>query len=257
MNFSTLLTIAASLTVVIAESYPVKSCKLDDLSYSCSTSSSEDTCCYENYGVILQTQFWDTDNGSDENVFTIHGLWDDKCDGSYDQYCDSSLELSNLQDMEQLISETFNKPDLYNTMSQYWLNDNGDNSELWIHEYNKHGTCFNTIQPSCFTGDYKKYENTVYFYEKVVEVWQTLPTYDFLEEALIVPSNDKTYKLSDIKQALKAKHGGEVYVGCTNGAINQIWYYFNVKGNVLNGDYKPIDSLTDDGCGEDVKYLPK
>lgn len=243
--------------------YPVQSCSnAPEGNYFSCTAPGEvslDSCCYENYGVIMQTQFWDSDGTSLTNdVFTIHGLWDDTCDGSYHQYCDKSLEFSNSDDLENIIVDQFGRLDLYDAMSKYWLNSDGSSESLWVHEYNKHGTCFNTLRPACFTGSYKKHENAIAFFQKVVEVWQQLPTYKFLEKAGITPSSDSQYSLLDIQAALKQGHSGsEVYVGCENGKLSQIYYYYHVKGNVLNGEYEPIDTLTESLCPDQVWYLPK
>lgn len=297
MKFAVLLSLATSILaspikldcVFEAETYPVQSCDLSNLPYSCSANPpSGQQCCYENYGYIMQTQFWDynadylkqatsgdteaianlsmtikkSDSTAASKTFTIHGLWNDLCDGSYKQFCEPDLELDENQDMKALIVDTFNKPDLYETMNTYWLNSgassfDGSNYSFWIHEYNKHGTCYNTLEPSCFTGDYKTHENAVYFYQKVVEVWEPLTTYQFLANAGIVPSVKEQYALSDVQQALKSKFGKEVYIGCQDGAINEIWYYHYLKGNVLTGELKPTDALTQTKCPDQVWYIPK
>lgn len=48
---------------------------------------------------MLSTQFWDTYTGLEKegqllpkNSWTLHGLWPDNCDGSFDQYCDFSRQ---------------------------------------------------------------------------------------------------------------------------------------------------------------------
>jgi hypothetical protein len=33
-------------------------------------------------------------------------------------------------------------------MDEYWVDMNGDNEDFWSHEWNKHGTCINTIEPT-------------------------------------------------------------------------------------------------------------
>lgn len=254
------------------QDYPVESCSgVDEGNYfSCSApgSVSQDSCCYEDFGVIMQTQFWDYNTGSNsgnsENVFTIHGLWDDLCDGSYHEFCRPELEFSDSDDLEDIIVNQFGRSDLYSVMSKYWINTensnvkNGGSQLLWEHEYNKHGTCFNTLRPACFTGDYQTHENAIAYFQKTVEEWEKLPTYTFLENAGITPSSDQSYALLDIEDALAQGHSGsKVYVGCRDGNLSEIWYYFHVKGNVLTGEYKPVDSLGNTKCPDQVWYLPK
>lgn len=251
-----------------------------------------ESCCFENWGVLMQTQFWDynatyldllnstspedlatleqqvlSSYGDDDakSTFTIHGLWNDLCDGSFNQYCNPSLEISQAKDnITHVMVDVFGEADLYKKMSTYWLNnvksnvENAGNIDLWEHEYNKHGTCMNTLLPKCFTGAYTRFENTISFYKKTVELWSNLPTYQFLQQFGITPSLTKQYKLADVQAALAQAHDGkEVYIGCLKGAIDEIWYYHNLKGNVLTGEYQPIDSLTPSTCGDYVYYLPK
>lgn len=254
--------------------YPVQSCSgVPEANYfSCedSASVSAKSCCYEQYGVIIQTQFWDydtsynkretprTDKRDTSDVFTIHGLWNDLCDGSYKQYCDSSLEFADSDNLEDIIANQFNRQDLYDAMSTYWLSNSGSDASLWEHEYNKHGTCFNTLHPECFTGTYTRFENAIAFFQKVVEVWSGLPSYDLLQQAGITPSADQQYLLLDVQAALAAGHlGKEVYVGCTSGAINEVWYFHHVKGNAITGEYEAVDSLTLSDCPDSVWYYPK
>jgi ribonuclease T2 len=47
--------------------------------------------------------------------------------------------------------------------------------------------------------------------------------------------------LSDILSALSAITGHEPSVGCSKGELTEAWYFFNVKGNLINGKYVPTD----------------
>ncbi|EGV62544.1 ribonuclease T2-like [Yamadazyma tenuis] len=201
--------------------------------------------------------------------FTIHGLWSDYCATSsgksagYPASCDADLAVPDSVNLSDLIANQFNKPDLYQLMKTYWVNTESSNvagdsdEELWAHEYNKHGTCMNTVRPECFTGVYKQYDAAVEFWQKVTKVWDGLNTYEFLESASIVPTTDNTYELVDIKSALQEAFGKDVYVSCKDGALNEIWYYYHVKGSILTGDYKPVDKIGSDRCPDEVYYIPK
>lgn len=262
------LILALPLEKKDGNTYNVKSCQLfydsPYAAFSCQATRaipSTYKCCYESVnGVVLHTQFWDYDeveNAAAQTKFTIHGLWNDRCDGSYQQYCDTSLEVK-ASNLDNLIGTQFNNAALLKTMKTYWLNNAGSLESLWEHEYNKHGTCFNTLSTSCYNSGYKTGEVAYDFYRKVVEVWQSRPTYDWLSDAGIVPSQDQTYALSDIEDALSQQHGAAVYVGCKDSnAINQIYYTYNVEGNILSGRYQSVDSLTSSNCPSNVRYLPK
>ncbi|KAG4220372.1 hypothetical protein PC116_g31149 [Phytophthora cactorum] len=98
-----------------------------------------DTCCF-NYpgGSLLQTQFWDTDPvvGPDDS-WTIHGLWPDHCDGTYDATCDSKRAYKNISD----ILKSAGNDDLLSYMETFWLPNDSTGEEFWEHEWGKHGTC--------------------------------------------------------------------------------------------------------------------
>jgi hypothetical protein len=59
----------------------------------------------------------------------------------------------------------------------------------------------------------------------------------FLANAGIVPSQTQTYALADIEAALEQAHGDPVTVRCRGGAINEIWYYFNIAGSLQSGKF--------------------
>ena len=47
----------------------------------------------------------------------------------------------------------------------------------------------------------------VTFYETVVTLFKTLPTYDWLSQAGITPSYDRTYSLSELQDAIQNAAG--------------------------------------------------
>lgn len=59
----------------------------------------------------------------------------DNCDGSYEQYCDSSREYSNIT----AILKEQGRDELLSYMKTYWLDYHGDDESLWEHEFGKHG----------------------------------------------------------------------------------------------------------------------
>ncbi|KAL2220586.1 putative ribonuclease T2 [Thermoascus aurantiacus ATCC 26904] len=219
----------------------VTSCSLDSSQLSChNTSKVTDTCCFNSPGgLLLQTQFWDTDPATGpSDSWTIHGLWPDNCDGTYASNCDPSREYSNIT----AILRAQGRTELLDYMQTYWKDDEGDDEGFWEHEWNKHGTCINTIEPSCYT-DYYPQEEVGDFFQKVVDLFQGLDTYKALAAAGITPSSSKTYRLSELQDAISQANGGHtVMIGCDGNRLNEVWYYFNVRGNAITGTYVATDS---------------
>lgn len=85
-------------------------------------------------GLQLQTQFWNAqpDIGP-ESSWSVHGLWPDNCDGSYEQYCDPSREYTNIRQILTDKGET----DLLAKMDVLWKSNTDDDESLWVHEWGK------------------------------------------------------------------------------------------------------------------------
>ncbi|KAE8153737.1 ribonuclease T2-like protein [Aspergillus avenaceus] len=224
---------------------------------SCQTQyTGQDKCCF-NYpgGQFLQTQFWDADPAiGPEDSWTIHGLWPDHCNGGFDQYCDSSRQYSNIS----LILVDSGRSDLLDEMTTYWKDYKGDDSNLWQHEWNKHGTCVSTLETHCYETYYPQQEVVDYF-DKTVELFHQLPTHEILASAGITPSHTETYSRSEIQHALSKSHGAEVTVRCHGHNLNEVWYFFNVAGPLQTGKFVPSDP---DGQKSNcpvrgIRYQPK
>ncbi|PKS05386.1 hypothetical protein jhhlp_008761 [Lomentospora prolificans] len=244
-----------------------------DSPLSCqNTTAFEDTCCF-NYpgGQILLTQFWDTDPSTGpEDSWTIHGLWyvfriafststadwyirPDKCDGSWEQYCDESRQYRNLTAMLNASA-----PCTLGYMQTYWKDYSGDDESFWEHEFDKHGTCMSPLEPSCYP-NYQPGQEAVDYFKRTVKLFKTLPSYAWLAEAGIVPSETNTYTLAEIQAALRAHHGHDVIINCNNGELNELWYHFNVQGSIQSGKYFAVDPVgSPSTCpATGIKYLPK
>lgn len=164
-----------------------------------------------------------------------HTLRPDNCDGTYQATCDPSRAYTNITD----ILKSQGRSELLTYMNKYWVSDDGSDESFWEHEWGKHGTCLNTIKPSCYT-NYQPQEEVGQFFQKVVDLFKGLDTYTALSNAGITPDTSKTYDLADIQNALsKIHYGVTAYVGCENDSIDEVWYFFNVRGNVIDGTYQP------------------
>jgi len=145
-------------------------------------------------------------------------------------------------------------------MQTYWKDYNGNDESFWEHEFGKHGTCMSTLDPECYYPDYKPTEEVGDFFTRAVSLFKTLPTYDWLADAGIVPSTSKTYTLAAIQTVLKAHHGGhDVVIRCSSGVLNELWYHFHVQGSIQSGTFTPVDPV---GSGSTcpstgIKYVPK
>ncbi|KAI0997457.1 hypothetical protein K3495_g10730 [Podosphaera aphanis] len=217
-----------------------------------------DSCCFiYPGGHLLSTQFWDTNPAvGPADSWTLHGLWPDLCDGSYPQYCSAAPTYYNIT---SIISAS--SAELYDFMTTYWLPDRGSAEHFWQHEWNKHGTCINTLAPSCYAAGYKAGDEVVDFFQRAVDLFKQLNSYDALASADILPSYSKTYTASAIQDALQNLTGNSVVIGCRGNQLNQAWYSFNVKGNLQAGEFIPTAPLAQNwkgNCPETgIRYLPK
>ncbi|KZT54778.1 ribonuclease Le37 [Calocera cornea HHB12733] len=222
------------------------------------TTKQTNLCCFESPGgSILQTQFWDTSPSTGpSNSWTIHGLWPDHCDNSFSENCDPSRDYSSITNILQNAGAT----DILSYMQTYWKNDpdDGSDEEFWEHEWSTHGTCYSTLQPSCISGGVQG-QDAVYFFTRVVNTFKTLNTYNFLSSEGIAPSSSTTHTLSSLQSALKSAYGFTPALTCDGSDLNQISYYFNLQGSLIDGTLVPYNapSGSSDCPSSGIKYLPK
>lgn len=179
----------------------------------------------------------------------------DNCDGTYDSYCDDSRAYTNITAILRASGHTT----LLNWMQTYWTSNQGTAESFWEHEWGKHGTCISTLDPNCYT-NYEPTEEVPDFFERVVSLFKSLPSYDWLKAAGITPSTTKTYTRAEIQTALSQHHDGmKVYLGCSSGELDEIWYYFNVRGSLQTGTFVPSKDIGGASSCPDtgIKYLPK
>ncbi|KAF9018158.1 ribonuclease T2 [Hymenopellis radicata] len=171
------------------------------------TSSVSDLCCFESPGgLLVQPQFWDTNPSTGpSDSWTIHGLWPDHCDSTYDENCDPSRAYT---DIAGLLSQNGASSTL-SYMQTYWVDINGDNESFWEHEWAKHGTCMRLLYVgnNCLPSGSAKGAEAVAYFETAVKLFKTLPTYEWLANQGITPSSSVTYSLSTLTSAL-SRHLG-------------------------------------------------
>ncbi|ODQ67656.1 hypothetical protein NADFUDRAFT_50078 [Nadsonia fulvescens var. elongata DSM 6958] len=74
-----------------------------------------------------------------------------------------------------------------------------------------------TIKPKCYDAGANQHQYLIDCYTTAIALWKGLPTYQWLEEAGIVLSNDKTHILAEFQSALESKFNDmSLRLGCTN-----------------------------------------
>lgn len=114
------------------------------------------------------------------------------------------------------------------------------------------------MDPECYD-DYQATDEVGEYFTQAVAIFKTLPSYEWLSDAGIVPSDDATYDLADIQKALSAKHGADVVINCDGNSLNELWYQFNVQGPVQSGKFQAADPVGSGSTCPDtgIKYVPK
>ncbi|KAM6498661.1 ribonuclease T2 [Amanita muscaria] len=224
---------------------------------SCTNTTAMNTCCFESPGgLLLLTQFWDFNpTTGPTNSWTIHGLWPDHCDGTFDSNCDPSRDYTNIAGLltDQGASDTLA------FMQTYWKNINGNDEQLWEHEWATHGTCMSTLHTSCLPPGSPTGAEAVAFYQTVVGLFKNFDIYNSLAAAGITPSTSATYSLSTLQSALKTAFGQVTPAFyCSSGSLNQVYVYFHLQGSVIDGAFDPIDAPFAGSCSSSgIKYPPK
>ncbi|KAJ6609384.1 ribonuclease T2-like protein [Mycena sp. CBHHK59/15] len=95
--------------------------------------------------------------------------------------------------------------DTLSYMQTYWKDINGNDETFWEHE------C--TLDVACLPEGSAKGAEAVMFFNTVVGLFKTLPTYQWLADAGIMPSSSTTHTLASLTAALKTGYGGSVIDG--------------------------------------------
>ena len=137
--------------------------------------------------------------------FTIHGLWPERLDGSWPQYCNSS-DRFDADRVKELL------PRLREQWPSFGM---GADAQFWGHEWMRHGTCSGKVKGGDKSGEEKSGDGGVIdpsnlgadeetYFGAVLDLHSKYPLLPALERAGIVPDDDRTYATSDVVDALKA-----------------------------------------------------
>jgi hypothetical protein len=86
---------------------------------------------------------------------------------------------------------------------------------IFKHEWASHGTCYSTLKPSCLPCGSPRGTEAVLYFQRVVELFRQLPTYDWLAQQGITPSETRTHTLSELLNALKEASGVRCMLSCS------------------------------------------
>ncbi|KAF9767743.1 hypothetical protein IL306_015052 [Fusarium sp. DS 682] len=216
--------------------------------------AADNTCCCLSPARLLQTQVWDTRPITGPlDSWTVGGLWPIHNDGSLPTNCDTNRTYTNIT---QILYHA-GAEETIDDMNKLWESPDGDNDELWQAQWAKHGTCFSTLSPECFS-HYEVSEEAVPYFQKTMSLFKRLPTYEWLRDEGIIPSYSMLYQLSDIQATLEDHHGSRVTLRCEGQRLREVGYHFNVTGTLQDGFFTDSGAISDLGdCPELVLYEPK
>jgi ribonuclease T2 len=103
------------------------------------------------------------------------------------------------------------------------------------------------------------------FFVTTYNLFQKLPTMQFLDDCGIIPTNETTYTLESVEECLTNATGGFTpHVACNaEGYLNEVWYYFHLRGKIgdrSEGDdgFIGTNSTFNSTCPtQGIKYPPK
>ncbi|KAJ3329313.1 ribonuclease T2-like [Blyttiomyces sp. JEL0837] len=164
------------------------------------------------------------------NQWTIHGLWPDNCNGSYNTSalgCDPKRIYTDVQTRLQTYNPTF-LPEI----SKTWIAANGDTNWFWSHEWTKHATCFSPVDTSCYPVGTRKDQDIVDFFGATLSLAKSYNAFNILMGAKIVPSDTITYTISAMNAAFSTvlKGYSSAFQCVTDSAgkqyVVEVWMYF-------------------------------
>jgi len=173
---------------------------------------------------------------SNVTSFTLHGIWPTRNDGSWPQFCNDS------QPFEASVISS-----LVDDLWVSWYDYTGNGFDFWSHEWDKHGTCAESI-PSM---------NTEYnYFSSAISLQTKYDSVDALAASDITPSSENWYSVADIQNALSDYFHVTPTITCQSidlgDALDMI--QFCVDKNFQLEDC-PSSQKRDSTCGSHV-YMP-
>eukprot|EP00882_Tetradesmus_deserticola_P005671 GHRQ01005971.1.p1 GENE.GHRQ01005971.1~~GHRQ01005971.1.p1 ORF type:complete len:293 (+),score=53.38 GHRQ01005971.1:302-1180(+) len=148
-------------------------------------------------------------------AFTVHGLWPQRRDGTWPEFCDAASNL-NIDDIEDLLPE----------LEQAWPSWSSADMVFWNHEWTRHGTCAEAIVGHQHA-----------FFQTVLSLHSKLDIQEAFNARQIVPSNNVRYHAEGLKQALNDAYGVMPHITCdAQGELAEVWMCIDKK-------LRPVDCV--------------
>ncbi|GJJ74780.1 hypothetical protein EMPS_07138 [Entomortierella parvispora] len=214
-------------------------------------------CCVEvASGQFILSQAWDVNPSvGPANSFVISRLLTDKCDGTFEQNCDASRDYTGISDL----LNAQGPPGFLSKMQTFWPADAGNQDEqLWEQVWAASGTCLSTLDLSCLPAGSPMGADAVAYFNATMNLFESLPTYQWLSNAKVLPSSDQTYTLDNLISVLQSTYGYTPAIECKDNVLIKVNWYFNLKGSFADGEFVPFDAPQSSTCASSgIQYLPK
>ncbi|KAJ3160632.1 ribonuclease T2-like [Geranomyces michiganensis] len=258
---------------------PIPSVGCPSKALACTTpsgdnSTSYDGCCVPTQGLFVYAQNWtmgycqNPNNTCAETTlralpkkqFTLHGLWADRCDGSYETSpfgCDRARNNDNAKStVDHLAPKS-----LREEMEKVWMGADGDYNWMWSHEWNKHGTCVSTLKPECFVKPSPGQDELAYF-RAALNLRPRFNLYKIFAAHGIVPSTTHAYNRTQFQAALKAETGFEGAIQCAKNAngtsfLSEVWTYLIARPGFKFDNHEPVLPYNSCNIANPIYYLPQ
>jgi ribonuclease T2 len=151
---------------------------------------------------LILVEQWPATNGisTKNNAFTLHGLWPSRTGTNVANY---PCNCTNQTFIESAVSS------IESQLNKYWISNTGDNVEFWTHEYEKHGTCAESID---------SLSTELKFMSGALQLRSQLNTVGMLQAGGITPSSTATYTIDVFEAAVDLR----TIFHCKNSEITEV-----------------------------------
>jgi len=160
------------------------------------------------------------------NYFTIHGLWPQRNDGTWPQFCPGPTW--NGTELEPIRTQ----------LDDYWPSYFSPPREFWDHEWSKHGTC--VVYNSTLIYELYDYFQTTLTFRNIYDVTKVL------EVSEIVPSDDVLYQKNQVTESIVKYFGVMPKMQCYNKFLHGIVMCFDDQLRLKNCSNVNLDDTTED-----------